>query len=41
MSSDDKTPIQRMLIEAMTAASELVNEDVRRYFFVVGGAVPR
>lgn len=38
--SDDKTPIQRMPgpIEAMTAASELVNEDVRGDFFVFGDA---
>lgn len=38
MSRDNNAPHRRMLIEAMTAASNLVSEDMRRDFLVIGGA---
>jgi hypothetical protein len=38
MSNSGKTAIQRILIEAMTAASELVDENARKDFLVIGGS---
>jgi len=36
--SHDDAPHRRVLIEAMTAASNLVDEGMRRDFLVIGGA---
>jgi hypothetical protein len=33
-----KTAVQRMLMEAMTAASEFIDENKRKDFLIIGGA---
>jgi hypothetical protein len=36
--SGSRVPWQRLLIEGMTAASELISEDIRADFLIIGGA---
>ena len=38
MMSGSRPPSQRLLIEAMTAASEFIGEDMRKDFLIIGGA---